>query len=85
MNYNIEDIQNGIATVRYADGSWAELVLTADMTKEDLDDLAFQFAPKVGTVPSFLTVGMVSTAAAKPVVEEDEMLEGEVVDPDDAV
>lgn len=83
MNYNIEDIQNGIATVRYADGSWAELVLKADMTKEDLDDLAFQFAPKAGEVPSFLSVGMVSTAAPKP-VEEDELLEGEVVDPDDA-
>jgi len=29
-NYNIEKIDNGIATVRYADNSWAELVLSSD-------------------------------------------------------
>jgi len=70
--YNIEKIDNGIATLRYADNSWAELVLSADMTQEDLDDLALQFAPKVGVAPSFATVGFTSTASAKPepVVEE---------------
>jgi hypothetical protein len=64
--YNIEKIEGGIATVRYADNSWAELVLSADMTQEDLDDLALQFAPKVGVAPSFATVGFTSTASAKP-------------------
>jgi len=64
--YNIEKIENGIATVHYADNSWAELVLSADMTQEDLDDLALQFAPKVGVAPSFATVGFTSTASAKP-------------------
>lgn len=64
--YNIEKIESGIATVRYADNSWAELVLSADMTQEDLDDLALQFAPKVGVTPSFATVGFTSTASAKP-------------------
>lgn len=64
--YNIEKIEDGIATVRYADNSWAELVLSADMTQEDLDDLALQFAPKVGVAPSFATVGFTSTASAKP-------------------
>ena len=64
--YNIEKIEIGIATVRYADNSWAELVLSADMTQEDLDDLALQFAPKIGVAPSFATVGFTSTASAKP-------------------
>ena len=64
--YNIEKIEGGIATVRYADNSWANLVLSADMTQEDLDDLALQFAPKTGVAPSFATVGFTSTASAKP-------------------
>ena len=70
--YNIEKIEGGIATVRYADNSWSELVLSADMKQEDLDDLALQFAPKTGVAPSFATVGFTSTASAKPepIVEE---------------
>lgn len=70
--YNIEKIDNGIATLRYADNSWAEIVLASDMTEADLDDLAFQFAPKAGVAPSFATAGFTSTASAKPdpVVEE---------------
>jgi len=74
-NYNIEEVNNGIAKVRYADNSWAELVLASDMTQEDLDDLALQFAPKTGVAPSFATVGFTSTASAKP-----EPVEPEVVD-----
>lgn len=71
-NYNIEKIENGIATVRYADNSWAELILSSDMTETDLDDLAHQYAPKQGVAPSFATVGFTSTASAKPepVVED---------------
>lgn len=65
--YNVEKLENGIATVRYADGSWAELRLSADMTQEDLDDLAFQFAPKEGVAPSFISVGATSTASLKPI------------------
>lgn len=70
--YNIEEVNNGIAKVRYADNSWAELVLAADMTQEDLDDLALQFAPKTGVAPSFASVGFTSTASAKPepIIEE---------------
>lgn len=64
--YNIEKLENGIATVRYADGSWAELRLAADMTQEDLDDLAFQFGPKEGVAPAFVSVGATSTASPKP-------------------
>ena len=68
-NYEIEKIEDGIATVRYSNGGWAELVLAADMTEADLDDLAHQFAPKVGVAPSFANVGFKSTASAKPVEE----------------
>ncbi len=64
--YNIEKIEGGIATLRYADNSWANIVLSADMTQEDLDDLALQFAPKAGVAPSFAAVGFTSTASAKP-------------------
>ena len=73
--YNIEEVNNGIAKVRYADNSWAEIVLASDMTQEDLDDLALQFARKTGVAPSFATVGFTSTASAKP-----EPVEPEVVD-----
>jgi hypothetical protein len=64
--YNIEEINDGIAKVRYADNSWAELVLSSGMTEADLDDLALQYAPKTGVAPSFATVGFTSTASAKP-------------------
>ena len=71
-NYNIEKVEDGIATLRYADNSWAEIVLASDMTEADLDDLALQYAPKSGVAPSFATTGFTSTASAKPepVVEE---------------
>jgi len=74
-NYNIEEVNNGIAKVRYADNSWAELVLASNMTEAELDDLAHQYAPKQGVAPSFATVGFTSTASAKP-----EPVEEEVVD-----
>lgn len=69
-NYTVEKIENGIATLRYADESWAEIVLTETMTAEDLDDLAMDFAPKTGVKPSFLSAGE-SRTAAKKAVEED--------------
>ena len=68
-NYSIEEINDGIAKVRYADNSWAELVLASDMTEADLDDLAHQYAPKIGVAPSFATAGFTSTASAKPTIE----------------
>lgn len=74
-NYNIEKIEDGVATLRYANNSWAEIVLASDMTQEDLDDLALQYAPKTGVAPSFATTGFTSTASAKP-----EPIEEEVVD-----
>ena len=71
-DYNIEKIENGIATVRYSDNSWAELVLASNMTEADIDDLAHQFAPKQGVAPTFAKVGFKSTASAKPVEEVEE-------------
>ena len=68
-DYSIEKVENGIATVRYADDSWAELVLSKDMKEADLDDLAHKFAPKQGVAPSFAKAGFKSTASAKPVEE----------------
>jgi len=68
-DYTVEKIDDGIATLRYADNSWAEIVLSSDMTAETLDDLALQFAPKTGAKPSFLSVGDARKAAAKPVEE----------------
>lgn len=76
--YTVEKIENGIATLRYADNSWAEIVLSSDMTQEDLDDKAWEFRPKTGVAPSFLSEGSTSTASQKPepIVTEDE---GEVL------
>ena len=35
MDYTIEDIKDGIATVRYSDNSYAHLVLQDNMTQDD--------------------------------------------------
>ena len=70
-DYSIEKIENGIATIRYADDSWAELVLSKDMKEADLDDLAHKFAPKIGVAPSFAKAGFKSTASALPIEEEE--------------
>lgn len=81
ISYNIDSIENGIAKVSYSDGSWAEIVLASDMTAEQVDDLAYQYAPKSGTAPSFLTTGA-RTAAAMPVEQvEAPALEDDWVDP----
>lgn len=73
--YTVEKIENGIATLRYADNSWAEIVLSSDMTQEDLDDQAWQFRPKTGVAPSFVSEGSTSTASQKPepIVAEEEV------------
>lgn len=71
-DYVIEKIENGIATIRYPDQSWAEVVLTADMTEGQLDQLAWNFKPKVGLAPAFVSVGSTRTASPLPtaIVEE---------------
>jgi hypothetical protein len=66
--YTVEKVKDGIATVRYADNSWAEIIVTEGMTQEDFDDQAYQFRPKTGVseLPSFISVGASRTAAEKP-------------------
>lgn len=66
MQYTIEKIDNGIATVRYADGSWAQIVMSSDMTQADLDAKAWDFRPKVGSAPSFVSVGLQRDASPIP-------------------
>lgn len=68
MNYTVESIVDGIAKVVYEDGSYAHLVLSADMTEEQVDALANEFAPKSGDAPAFLAVGQSRTA--QPVIVE---------------
>lgn len=67
-NYVIEKVEHGIATIRYPDGSWANLVLSADMTEEDLDEMAWAFKPKVGGLPKSFEIkpGQKRTASPKP-------------------
>lgn len=67
LNYKITDIANGIAHVEYGDGSWAQIALRADMTPEELDDLAYQFGPKPAATPNFLKPG--ETRVAQPMPE----------------
>lgn len=55
--YTITKIESGIATVTYADGSYAHIVMKDSMTEDEFDALAFDFAPKTGSVPSFATEG----------------------------
>jgi len=62
MNYTVEKIENGVALMRYADGSYANITLEADMTLEQIDDLAFAFAPKTGTAPDGIAAGHTRTA-----------------------
>ena len=66
MDYTIEDIKDGIATVRYSDNSYAHLVLQDNMTQDDLDYLVYEFAPKTGSVPAFAAKGAKRTAKKKP-------------------
>ena len=69
MDYTVEKITSGIAKVTYPNGSWAEIVLTEDMTQNDLDYLASDFAPKTGNTPSFLTEGAKRATKTRPVTE----------------
>ena len=56
MNYTIEKIENGVALMRYEDGSYASITLEADMTLEQVDDIAFAYAPKPAA-PDNIAVG----------------------------
>lgn len=67
-DYIIEEIEHGVAVLRYPDGSWARVPLSADMTEEDLDEVAWEFKPKVGALPKAFDVkpGQKRTASPAP-------------------
>lgn len=72
MNYDIPEINNGVAKIQFSDGSWTFVELTADMTGADLDDFVYRITPphlKTGEAPSFLQAGTTRTAAEKPIEE----------------
>ena len=72
MNYDIPEINNGVAKVVFSDGSWTFVELTSDMTEADLDDIVHRITPphlKTGATPSFLQAGTTRTAAEKPETE----------------
>ena len=74
MKYTLNSIdENGVANVTYADGSWAEFVVQANMDQADIDDLAHQFEPKMGAAPSFLVnqIGIQRDAVMKPQPQEE--------------
>lgn len=77
MRYTVEEINNGVAKVRYPDGSWAEIVMEADMDQDALDQAAWDFKPKVGVAPDFVSEGQSRTATAPPVIEEETVTEPE--------
>jgi hypothetical protein len=65
--YTITAIEGDTISVQYDDGSWAKFRVTADMTPEQVDDVAYQFGPKPVTVaPDFLTVGSERPAQIAP-------------------
>lgn len=64
MQYEITALNDGVATVSYADGSWAEVPLYADMTIDQVDAAIMAFGPKTYAVPSFLTVGFTRVVTA---------------------
>lgn len=63
IQYTVEKIENGLATVRFSDNSWAEVSVDNTMTEAEFDDLVYSFKPKNnGGTPSFLFVGAQRTA-----------------------
>ena len=70
MNYVIEQINDGVAKIRYEDDSWAQILLHEKMTEDEVDMLAEQFAPKRGKAPEFLFEGQVREAK-KPIKIKD--------------
>jgi len=79
MEYTVEKIENGVATFRYADGSYANATLSQAMLPEEVDDLAYAYAPKEGVAPSHVSVGQVRNAvqmqAPEPIDEADPVVD----------
>lgn len=72
IDYTIESVSDdGLAVVRFTDGSWAEVLLSASMTEEDVDKLVWEYRPKTGSLPSFIEAGQsrvaVPTVSSPPI------------------
>jgi hypothetical protein len=63
LQYVIEKIENGVATIRYDDNSWAEIVIEEGMTEEDIDQEAWNFRPKKGVDSGVVAVGQARRAS----------------------
>lgn len=57
MQYEVTAINNGVVTVSYEDGSWAEVPLYEGMTEAEVDAAILAFGPKALGTPAFLSVG----------------------------
>ena len=62
MQYTITEINDGVVTVTFEDGSWANVGLDALFTPAEVDAAIMAFAPKKHTTPEFITVGYIRTA-----------------------
>lgn len=70
INYTVTEINNGIATVQYDDGTWTYVEIMEGWTQADLDDFMHHTIPphlKSNSVDtSGIAVGTQRTSAEKP-------------------
>lgn len=83
IDYTIESVSDdGLATVRFTDGSWAEVLLASSMTEEDVDKLVWEYRPKAGSIPSFIEAGQsrtaIPTVSSPPPVPNPEWLDNRI-------
>jgi hypothetical protein len=72
ISYTIQKIENGLITIQYEDGAWAEILFVEGMNEQSLDDIAAQFATKpIATPPETIFVGQnrIAKRWEPPVVE----------------
>tara|TARA_R110002012_G_scaffold315388_1_gene529159 strand:+ start:264 stop:659 length:396 start_codon:yes stop_codon:yes gene_type:complete len=53
MKYTIREINNGVATVDFEDGAWAEVPMLSDDTEESFNSKVSTFATKTYVAPSW--------------------------------
>lgn len=63
MRYVVTAVNDGVITVEFENGSWANVALTSDMTEDQVDSAVGAFAPKSYATPSFVSVGYEKTLA----------------------
>lgn len=69
MEYTIREIKDGVATVDYTDGSWAQIPMKADMTKPQFEQRVIEFGPKPQAAPSWAQTGtFTATKSIEPIV-----------------